>query len=314
MAIAKREDYDLLIVGSGPAGLTAAINAAANGLKVAVMDGSERPGGRAKESGAIENYPGFPFGLSGAEMMNSFVQQAVRFGAEFLCPVTAHELIRSGKCLKITSDDYSSYEAKAILLTMGLTHARLNLPGIGSFMGRGIWYGMPRLFNIRSGCKNVVVVGGANSAGQAVLRLARNPRVHVTHLVRRRLDDTMANYLIDRILTRPNITVHEEAEVSAVYGDKAGHLGMVELSNGEQIKTGNMYVFIGATPRTAWLTGTVALDSRKYVLTDSDYMTSMPGVFAAGDVRCSATNGVAAAVGEGFAAFYKAYDWLNAQE
>lgn len=316
--------YDLLIVGSGPAGLTAAINAAANGLKVAVLDGSERPGGRAKESGAVENYPGFPNGVSGAELMNNFLQQARRFGVDIMCPVTAHKLTRRGFTqsegkwtmpgFKVISDDYTKYEAKAVLLTMGLTHARLEVPGIGAFMGKGVWYGMPRIISTRGKCKNVVVVGGANSAGQAVLRLARNPNIHVTHLVRRKLDDTMAYYLIDRIRHKPNVTVYEDVEVNAVGGDEKGNLAWVCLSNGEEIKTGNMFVFIGATPRTAWLESAIKLDERKYIITNENYHTSMPGVFAAGDVRASATNGVAAAVGEGFAAFYKAYDWLLAQE
>lgn len=307
--------YDLIVVGSGPAGMSAAINAAANGLKVAVLDGSDRPGGRAKESGAVENYPGFPKGLSGNDLMNNFLQQAVRFGAEIHCPFTALRILQHHpNTFQVLSDDYKTFESRAVLLAMGLTHTRLEVPGIGAFMGKGVWYGMPRLTTTRSGCRNVVVVGGANSAGQAVLRLARNPHIHVTHLVRRKLDDTMAQYLIDRIRHRPNVTVYEDVEVRAVGGNEKGDLSWVCLSNGEEIKTNNMYVFIGANPRTAWLDGTLSLDERKYIKTDADYMTSMEGVFAAGDVRARATNGVAAAVGEGFAAFYKAFDWLSQQE
>lgn len=296
------DTYDLLVIGSGPAGLSAAISAASEGLKVAIMDNGNTLGGQARESSAIENYPGFPDGITGNDLMQSFVAQALKFGTIVICPTTAQKLQKNADGIfTVTTDDYQEYNSKAVLLSMGLSYRRLDAKNIGPLIGRGIYYGCPPNSLSTSTPTRVAVVGGANSAGQAVVRLARLPNVSVDVIIRKRLADQMSTYLIDRISTMPNVRLCENCEVAAVEGK--GHLERLWIT--DHLKHESkfddytaMYIFIGATPRTVWLRGTLDLDEH-YFVRDHAYQTSMDGVFVAGDVRSGSVKRIAAAGGEG---------------
>jgi Thioredoxin reductase len=325
VAIAKRETCDLLIVGSGPAGMSAAINGASEGLKVCMIDGNTWLGGQARESNAIENYPGFPEGIKGAELMDRFTSQAVKFDTRIYCPIRAAKIERDekAKSILVTSEDYTQFEAKTVLLSVGLAYRRHEAVDIGLFMGRGVYYGLPQgSFRHKSKCK-IVVVGGANSAGQAVLKLAENPNAHITMLIRKAITDQMSKYLIDRIRLLPNVEVREGRSVAKVQGKDT--LASAILDDGNALPCTNMYVFIGAQPKTLWLEDRIQLDARNFIRTWHDvdrlpingmipeplpYETSMRGVFAAGDVRAGSVKRIAAAIGEGGAALQMIHNRL----
>ncbi len=307
---------DLLIVGGGPAGLSAAINGASEGLNVCILDAAGSLGGQAKESSRIENYPlpaGHEDGVSGSDLMTGFVQQAKKFATQMFCPVVAERLTRQDDHLVVTTSDYDEYAARAVLLSNGLSYRRHGAEGIGALMGRGVYYGLPSALP-KSG--RVVVVGGANSAGQAVLKLASNPKLHVTLVIRKRIEDQMSTYLIERIKAASNVYVRENTSVVGTTGN--GWLQTVELDRGDKSLTvQGLYVFIGASPRTLWLNGTLDLDDRKYVVTDRgplSFETSMPGVFAGGDVRSGSVKRIASAIGEGAVALQSIHRYLAAKE
>ena len=319
-------ECDLLVVGSGPAGMSAAINGASEGLRVCMIDGNDWLGGQARESNAIENYPGFPEGVTGTELMNRFVTQATKFNAKIHCPVRAATLVRDDNGLLLTSEDYSEYRAECVLLSLGLSYRRLHAENIGHYMGRGVFYGLPGgAFVPRKKCR-IVVVGGANSAGQAVMKLAQNKNAEIVMVIRRKIVDQMSKYLIDRIKEMPNVTVLEGAEVTECRGDQ-DQLTHVQLSDGQEVCASQMFVFIGAIPKTAWLQNTLQLDAKKFIRTWNDienqenwydvgtpalpYETSMKGVFAAGDVRLGSVKRIAAAIGEGGAALQMIHNRLG---
>lgn len=298
---------DLLVIGSGPAGLSAAINGASEGLEVCLIDGRSTLGGQARESNAIENYPGFPDGITGDELMYRLIQQATKFNTLIRAPAQAVELLRSKDLLHVITDDYTEFRAKRVLLSLGLSYRVLQADGIGKFMGRGVYYGMPPgAFIARKKCK-IVVVGGANSAGQAVLKLAQNPNAEIVMCIRRKVTDQMSKYLIDRIRELKNVTVLEGKEVVRCRGDSG--LSHVDLNDGTEICTSQLFIFIGAVPKTKWLEKSIELDDKKFIRTWEDieadvgprlpFETSMKGVFAAGDVRLGSTKRIASAVGEG---------------
>lgn len=296
---------DLLIIGGGPAGLCAAINGASEGLKVRLLDNGLMLGGQARESAAIENYPGFPDGVTGNNLMSAFVRQAHRFDTAMACPLSAAALERlDGGLLRITTDDYQEFTARAVLLAMGLQYRRHDAANIGQFVGRGVYYGIPAAHKPAKGC--VAVIGGANSAGQAALNLARSR--DVVMLIRKTLDTQMSDYLVRRIVEHPRIAVMDYCEVTRCHGSTA--LEGISFKRGDAeraLDAAGMYIFIGAVPRTLWLRGTLALDERGYVSTWHDlpdtaalpYETSIRGVFAAGDIRQGSTKRIATACGEG---------------
>lgn len=301
-------DCDLLIVGSGPAGMSAAINGASEGLKVCLLDAQQQLGGQARESSAIENYPGFPDGITGEEFMSRLAKQASKFATDIHAPVNAVELTNDSGSLVVTADDYSQYSARAVLLTIGLSYRRLHAEGIGEFMGRGVFYGLPGGSVIPRKKCTAVVVGGANSAGQAVLRLAQNPNANITMVIRRKVTDQMSKYLIDRIRDMPNVEVREGVEVVKCEGNKS--LERIYLSDGEEICAGQLFIFIGAVPKTHWLQKVLELDEKRFIRTWTDlpagvreerlpYETGTLGVFAAGDVRLGSVKRIASGVGEG---------------
>ena len=300
-------DLDLLVVGSGPAGMSAAITGASEGLRIGMIDGSDTLGGRARESSAIENYPGFPEGNTGAELMRRFADQAIKFHTEIQCPVMAAGIRKDGDRVITTTDDGTEYVSRAVMLAMGLSYRRLVAANISRFMGTSVFYGLPdSVLQSRRRC-SYVIVGGANSAGQAVMRLARNPGTKVTMLIRRTIHDQMSQYLIERIRKMPNVEVLEGAEVSAFHGDR--ELSHVELTNGEAMRCGRVLIFIGAVPKTQWLRPNVQLDSKGFVQA-TNFETSMAGVYAAGDVRLGSIKRVATSIGEGAAAVQSTYRFL----
>lgn len=330
---------DLLIIGGGPAGLSAAINGASEGLNVRLLDNGQTLGGQAKESSAIENYPGFPEGVTGQELMGRMAQQARKFAASVISPVSAASLRKEPDgSITVQCDDYTEYSSRSVMLTMGLSYRRLPADNIGHFLGRGVFYGVPN-WKPQGKVRTVAVIGGANSAGQAALGLAANSRLDVKLLSRSPLEAGMSTYLIDRIRAHPQIEVIEMCEVKACGGTSClAQIDVVYQGNHRVLMIDNMYIFIGAMPRTLWLKGSVALDDHNFVVTGVEqpptyrgnpmrtdggeiktlhqrayYETSMSGVFAAGDVRSGSTKRIATSIGEGAGALQMIHGYLGRQ-
>ena len=311
--------YDLLVVGAGPAGLAAAVYGASEGLRTAVLE-RHAPGGQAGTSSLIENYLGFPSGLSGADLARRALTQAQRFGAEMLL---THDVVglnaREGSVAVVTGDG-TEISATSLIIATGVSYRRLDVPGADDLTGRGVYYGAAAVDAAALAGDDVFLVGGANSAGQAAIYFADRAK-SVTMLIRSgSLSATMSNYLIERIERTPNIRLRFHTTVEAVIG--AEHLSEIVLKDSsgggtESVSADALFVFIGAQPRTDWLAGCVARDGHGFVLTGPDvpseerratwtldrepYLleTNVPGVFAAGDVRHGSGKRVSAAVGEG---------------
>jgi len=315
--MSENAECDLLIVGGGPAGLSAAINGASEGLSVRMVDSGFMLGGQARESAAIENYPGFPESVTGRDLMARFASQALKFETDFICPTTVSRLYKDDKRFIATTDDYQQIITKAVLLATGLSYRRLGAKGMGTLMGRGVYYGVPP--SKPSKGAGIIVVGGANSAGQAVMRFAADPTAKVMLVVRRKLEDQMSTYLVNRIRKQTNIEVCEGTEVGGVDGTIILESVTLITTNGELRKTVDcdlLCIFIGATPRTLWLESTVTLDEKKFIVTDGTrrgalpFETSLEGCFAAGDVRAGSTKRIASAIGEGAGALQMVHQHL----
>ena len=322
--------YDLVVVGAGPAGLAAAVYGASEGLHTLLVE-AEAPGGQAGMSSRIENYLGFPSGLSGADLARRGLTQARRLGAEILTPqlVTALRVEDGYKILSFAGGD--EVNARALLLSSGVLYRRLNAPGADRFTGAGVYYGAALSEAATVAGEDIHVVGGANSAGQAAVFFSAHART-VTILVRgASIETVMSQYLVERIHATANITVAVRSEVASL--DGTDHLERVTIRNiatgAEQtVPTTAMFVFIGAIPHTDWLAGVVARDERGFVLTGPDLTerdltgwplhrrphlleASVPGVFAAGDVRHGSIKRVASAVGEGSVAVMFVHRYLS---
>jgi thioredoxin reductase (NADPH) len=326
----QRDFYDLVVVGGGPGGLGAAVYGASEGLRTVLVE-KFATGGQAGQSSRIENYLGFPDGVSGGQLTDRARRQAVKFGAELLTTSEVTGLEVNGPARTIRLSDGSAIDAKAIILATGVSYRQLNAPGCPEKTGAGIYYGAA--LTEAEGCKDqdVYVVGGANSAGQAAVYLSRFAK-SVTMLVRARsLEQSMSYYLIQQIAGISNISVRNCSEVAEALGD--GHLEQLtirDLNTGETeiVDAGQLFIFIGAAPRTAWLDGVVARDDHGFVLAGPDLAendqggwqldrppyhleTSVPGVFAAGDVRAESAKRVASAVGEGAMAVMLVHRYLE---
>ncbi|HZB71982.1 MAG TPA: FAD-dependent oxidoreductase [Acidimicrobiales bacterium] len=326
--------YDVVIVGGGPAGLGAAVYAASEGLRTVLVE-RRATGGQAGLSSRIENYLGFPDGVSGTQLTDRARRQAQRFGAEILTTRDAIGLEVRASSRALRFEDGGEVVAHSILLATGISYRKLQVPGADALTGRGVYYGSA--MTEASSCvgSNIYIVGGANSAGQAAVYLARHAR-RVTMLVRGDgLESSMSHYLIRQIAEIPNIDVRLGTEVIALDGD--GHLEAITLCDGaagttEEVRADHVFVFIGAAPRTEWLDGVVDRDTRGFVLTGPDLMersrrprgwdldrdpyyleASSPGVFAAGDVRANSVKRVASAVGEGAMAIQLIHGYLEHQ-
>jgi thioredoxin reductase (NADPH) len=322
--------YDLLIVGGGPAGLAAAVYGASEGLQTALVE-REAFGGQAGQSSRIENYLGFPAGLSGGDLARRATTQAQRFGAELLTvqEVTGIEERGSAKVVHMAGGE--ELGASAVIVATGVDYRRLDAPGVEQLTGRGVYYGGSRSEGVSCRDENVVVVGGANSAGQAAIFFAAYAQ-HVTILYRgETLAKSMSRYLIDHIEATPNIDVRTFAEVAEAHGEESlDRLTVRDTRTGdlEPMDAAAMFVFIGARPQTGWLPPAVARDDRGFVLAGPEVLqedvrprwalsrpphlleTSLPGVFVAGDVRSESMKRVASAVGEGSMAVHFVHEYL----
>jgi thioredoxin reductase (NADPH) len=324
--------YDLLIVGGGPTGLAAAVYAGSEGLRTVLCE-RETTGGQAGTSAAIENYLGFPNGLSGADLARRATAQARRFGAEILTAREVTAIRADGPYRIATLDDGSELRSYALLLAPGMVVRRLEVPGIEPLTGAGVFYGAALTEAAACRGKDVLIIGGANSAGQAALSFARYAR-KVTMLVRgAALTEGMSHYLVDRITDTANIEVLPRAEVVGAQG--ADRLEAVDVACGEartvrRLEAAAMFIFIGATPRSDMAAGLVERDPGGFILTGPDLRTdgrlprswplerdpflletSFPGIFAAGDVRLGSAKRVAAAVGEGSASVGMVHKYLE---
>jgi thioredoxin reductase (NADPH) len=318
-ALGCERTRDLLIIGAGPAGLAAAVLATSEGLDTLVLEGNA-PGGQAGSSSKIENYLGFPTGISGQALTGRAVTQAQKFGAEIAIPRRAVRLDCARGPFAVGVDGHGVVRARAVIVASGVRYRKLALPNLASFEGAGVYYAATYVESKVCGGDEVVIVGGGNSAGQAAVFLSQTAK-HVHILVRAdALSQSMSRYLIQRIEDSHNITLHMRTEIDALDGD--GHLERVrwrQRSAGvEERPIRHVFLMTGARPNTEWLEGCVALDDRGFVKTGPDlnasdlvgmarpsgrapYLleTSRPGVFAVGDVRSSSVKRVASAVGEG---------------
>jgi thioredoxin reductase (NADPH) len=293
---------DLLVVGAGPAGLAAAVYGSSEGLDVVVVE-DVAIGGQAGSSSRIENYLGSYRGVSGVELARAGMLQAVKFGTRLVSPrsVTGLSIVPGG--FRVRLDDEDDVIASAVIVASGVRYRHLDLPGLADLEGRGVYYAASQLEAKVVAGRNAVVVGGANSAGQAALFLARHAgQVHV--LIRRAdLRDTMSNYLAQRLTHHERVTVHPRSELSGVHGaDRLDALTWRDhtLDRDVRLDAAGLFLMIGADPCTGWLRDAgVELDEKGFVVTRDGFATTVPGLFAVGDVRAGSVKRVASAVGEG---------------
>ena len=329
---AQTDFYDLAIVGGGPAGLAAAVYGASEGLHTVMIE-REAPGGQAGMSSRIENYLGFPTGLSGADLARRAVVQAQRFGVEILRAGSGWRRGRKGLTGSSRLADGNEISCHALMIATGVQWRRLEAPGIDRLQGAGIYYGGGATEALSCKGEIVYVVGGANSAGQAAMNFAKYAE-RVIILVRgESLSSTMSQYLIDQIKEMPNIQLWTHASVAEAHGET--HLEEISVlctdtGKTERVPASAMFIFIGALPRTDWLAGIVERDERGFLLAGPDLMrdgqrpkgwtpdrdpflleTNVPGIFAVGDVRHGSIKRVASGVGEGSVAVQFIHQYLS---
>ncbi|HEX5406986.1 MAG TPA: FAD-dependent oxidoreductase [Pseudonocardiaceae bacterium] len=324
--------YDVIIIGGGPAGLGAAVYGASEGLRTVLVERTAT-GGQAGQSSRIENYLGFPDGVSGAQLAERARRQATRFGAELVTTRDVVGLEVNGSARTVRFADGSTIDAHTVILATGVSYRQLRASGLAELTGRGVYYGSALTEAANCASQDVYIVGGANSAGQAAVYLARSCR-SVTIMVRAEsLVQSMSHYLIEQIAATPNITVRTCSEVIEAHGED--HLERITLRDNatgetEDVTASWLFVFIGAVPRTEWLDGVVARDDLGFVVAGPDLAadgsppkgwqldrapyhleTSVPGVFVAGDVRSDSGKRVASAVGEGSMAVMLVHRYLE---
>jgi thioredoxin reductase (NADPH) len=326
------EFYDVAIVGGGPAGLAAAVYGASEGLKTLIVE-REAPGGQAGLSSKIENYLGFPAGLKGSDLAMRAVTQARRFGVEIVSPQAASAIRVEGPYRYLKLSDGTEISCHALILATGVQWRTLDVPGIESLQGAGVYYGAGPTEAISCRDEDVYIVGGANSAGQAAMFFSKYAR-RVIMLVRgASLAATMSQYLIDQIEKTENIRVEYRSRVTAVHGeDRLRSISIACDTSGDTqtVPASALFIFIGAQPCTEWLDGVVERDARGFLLTGPDLMrdgkrpkgwqldrdpglleTNVPGIFAVGDVRYGSIKRVASGVGEGSVAIQFVHQYLS---
>jgi thioredoxin reductase (NADPH) len=317
---ASEKMYDVLIIGGGPAGLAASVYASCEGLKTILVEKSN-PGGQASSSARIENYLGFPKGLSGADLTRRAITQTLRFGTEILTPKSVKN-IRLQDGYKITEmTDGSEVHSKTVIIATGVEYTKLDIPGLDNFNGAGVYYGAASVE--ANACKDeiVYIVGGGNSACQAAMHICKFAK-EVNIVIRRdSIKKTAADYLIKNIEKTPNIKIHTHTEVVSAAGEKVlENITLKDANTGKEktVPAKALFIYIGAKPGTVWLNNIVRKDERGFILTGNDLIkdksfstfwklerkpflpeTSIPGIFASGDVRSTALTGISSAVGEG---------------
>ncbi|HEY3829477.1 MAG TPA: FAD-dependent oxidoreductase [Solirubrobacteraceae bacterium] len=322
--VPAQDHYDLVVVGGGPAGLAAAVYGASEGLKTVMVE-REAPGGQAGQSSRIENYLGFPAGLSGSDLARRATDQARRLGAELLTVQEAVGLRVEGSARLVQLSGGGALSASCVIVASGVSYRQLDTPGFPELTGAGIYYGAAMTEARACSEQHVVVIGGANSAGQAAVYFS-GYAAQVTMLVRSTLEKSMSHYLIEQIAARPNIDVRTgTSAVSAESEDgRLRRLGVRGPNGAETLEVDACFVFIGAAPRTDWLDGVLARDARGFILAGRDAQaagwplprepyileTTIPGVFVAGDVRARSIKRVASAVGEGSMAVSLIHEYL----
>ncbi len=329
---AQTDFYDLAIIGGGPAGLAAAVYGASEGLHTVIVE-REAPGGQAGMSSRIENYLGFPTGLSGGDLARRAVVQAQRFGVEILSPQEAVSARTEGSYRIIKLADGSEISCHALLVATGVQWRRLDAPGIDKLQGAGVYYGGGATEALSCKGEIIYVVGGANSAGQAAMNFAKYAEKVVVLVRGDGLAATMSQYLIDQIQQTANIQIWTHASVTEAHGDKRLEEISVLCSDTNKVErapASSMFIFIGALPRTDWLAGLVERDQRGFILTGPDLLrdgerpkgwtldrdpflleTNVPGIFAVGDVRHGSVKRVASGVGEGSVAVQFIHQYLS---
>jgi thioredoxin reductase (NADPH) len=329
---AEKPFYDLVIVGGGPSGLAAAVYGASEGLRTLMVEG-EAPGGQAGTSSRIENYLGFPSGLSGADLTRRAVTQAQRFGVEILTPQEAKALRVEESYRILTLGDEREVSCHSLLIATGVSYRKLDVPGVERLTGAGIYYGAAMTEAMACRDEDVFIVGGANSAGQAAMFFSKYARRVILVVRGDSLNKGMSQYLIDQLGATPNIEVWYHANVAEAHGEH--HLESIDVHDSEAGETNNhparsLFILIGAQPRTGWLEGAVQRDERGFIPTGPALMpdgkrpkgwpldrdpflleTSVPGVFAAGDVRQGSVKRVASGVGEGSIAISFIHQYLS---
>jgi thioredoxin reductase (NADPH) len=312
--------YDVLIIGAGPAGLAASVYGSCEGLKTLLIE-KNAPGGQASSSARIENYLGFPSGLSGAELTRRAMAQTTRFGTEFLAPQNVKKISLQDGYKIVELSDGSVVHSKAIIISTGVNYNKLDVPDIEKFTGSGVYYGSAAVEAHACRDQSIYIVGGGNSACQAALHLAKFAK-DVYILIRKdKLKDTAAHYLVENIAAVRNIHVLGNTELKAVKGESSlEEIVLVNSNTGEEntVPAKAVFIYIGAKPGTAWLQGTLLTDDKQFIVTGRELMneksfhtiwklkrepylseSSVPGIFASGDVRHGALAGISSAVGEG---------------
>jgi thioredoxin reductase (NADPH) len=317
---ASQKMYDVLIIGGGPAGLAASVYGSSEGLKTILIEGNN-PGGQASRSARIENYLGFPMGLSGADLTRRALTQTLRFGTEILTPKTVQNIRLQDGYKIVEMTDGTEVHTKTVIIATGVQYTQLNLPGLEKFNGAGVYYGAASVEAHACQDEIVYIIGGGNSACQAAMYICKFAK-EVNIVIRKDgINKTAANYLVESIIKTPNIKVLTNTELIAVDGSEI--LEEVVLQNiltGEKQKcpAKALFIYIGAKPATSWLNKIILKDEKGYILTGSELIkdksfkghwklerapylpeTSVPGIFASGDVRSSALTGISSAVGEG---------------
>jgi thioredoxin reductase (NADPH) len=327
----KNDVYDVVIIGAGPAGLAASVYGASEGLKTLLIE-RHSPGGQAGTSSRIENYLGFPSGLSGADLTRRAITQATRFGAEFLAPTDVKGIREKDGYKTILLEENREIVTRSVVITTGVDYRKLETKGISDFSGAGIYYGAAMTEAASCKDKEVYIVGGGNSAGQAAMYLSKFA-MHVYIVIRKEdLTPSMSSYLIDQINGTANITVLGKTEIKEAMGNDRLEqvvIGNIETGTTETKQADALYIFIGSRPYTDWLCEAVIRNKKGFIETGRDvksyddfgkiwklerepYLleTSAPGIFAAGDVRANAMNRVASAVGEGSMAISFVHKYL----
>ena len=329
---AQTEFYDLAIIGGGPAGLAAAVYGASEGLRTVMIE-REAPGGQAGMSSRIENYLGFPTGLSGGDLARRAVVQAQRFGVEILAPQEAVSARAEGPYRFVKLADGNEISCHALMIASGVQWRRLQAPGVDRLQGAGVYYGGGATEALACQGEVVYVIGGANSAGQAAMNFSKYAERVVIVVRGGSLSSSMSQYLIDQVKEKPNIQIWPHASVAEVHGDT--HLEEIsflcsDTGKLERVPANAMFIFIGAMPQTEWLDGFVERDNLGFVLTGPDLMrdgqrpkgwaldrdpflleTNVPGIFAVGDVRHGSVKRVASGVGEGSVAVQFIHQYLS---